>query len=121
MIDPSLSARSTEPEPELERLRVQVRELHGMIRLILLGLIITTTGLCLFMYRQTKLLRYQILAQREAVNRAEALISPALELIPRFQRVGGRHPDYASNVLAHFGLPALPPTPAAPGAPSPAK
>lgn len=95
---------------ELERLRTQVLELQGMVRLILLGLIITTTGLCLFMYRQTKLLRYQILAQRATVASAEAAVAPALEVIPRFQRVGSLHPDYASNVLAHFGLPSLPAT-----------
>ncbi|MEN9678314.1 MAG: hypothetical protein RIS76_4210 [Verrucomicrobiota bacterium] len=99
---------------EVERLRIRVDELHGMVRLILLGLIITTTGLCLFMYRQAKLLRYQILAQRETVARAEAAVAPALQMIPRFQRIGGLHPDYASNILVQFGLQALPPSNAAP-------
>ena len=102
---------------EVERLRIRVSELHGMVRLILLGLIITTTGLCLFMYRQAKLLRYQILAQRETVARAEAAVAPALQIIPRFQRIGGIHPDYASNILAQFGLQSLPPSNAAPAQP----
>lgn len=101
---------------DVDHLRSQVRELHGVVRLMLLGLIITTTGLCLFMYRQAKLLRYQILAQRETVARAEAAVAPALQMIPRFQRVGGLHPDYASNILAQFGLQSLPPTNAAPTA-----
>lgn len=101
---------------DVDRLRLQVRELHGVLRLMLLGLIITTTGLCLFMYRQATLLRYQILAQRETVARAEAAIAPAIQMIPRFQRVGGQYPDYASNILSQFGLPALPPTNAPPAA-----
>lgn len=111
-LEPHLPATAA----DVDRLRSQVRELNGVVRLMLLGLIITTTGLCLFMYRQAKLLRYQILAQRETVARAEAAVAPALQMIPRFQRVGGLHPDYASNILSQFGLPALPPTNAAPAA-----
>lgn len=103
---------------ELVRLDRKVAELRGVVRLMLLGLIITTGGLFLFMYRQTKLLRYQIIAQSEMVARAEASVAPELQLVPRFQQVGWAHPDYASNVLAQFGLPALPPTnAAAPGQP----
>ncbi|MCW5559813.1 MAG: hypothetical protein KIT22_18505 [Verrucomicrobiae bacterium] len=95
---------------ELDQLRLQVAELRGTVRLLLLGLIITTGGLCLFMYRQTKLLRYQVLAQQETVNQAEAAIAPVLQMLPRFQQVGWRFPDYASNVLAQFRLDPLPPS-----------
>lgn len=110
----SLEASLPPGPSEQDRLRQQVAELQGIVRLILLGLIITTSGLCLYMYRQTKLLRYQILAQRDMVTQAETAVAPALQMIPRFQQVGGLHPDYASNVLAHFGLSALFPTNAAP-------
>jgi len=95
---------------ELDQLRLQVAELRGTVRLLLLGLIITTGGLCLFMYRQTKLLRYQILAQQETVNQAETAIAPVLQMLPRFQQIGWRYPDYASNVLAQFRLEPIPPT-----------
>ncbi|MFO1460555.1 MAG: hypothetical protein U1G08_14235 [Verrucomicrobiota bacterium] len=111
------SSNPSDIPAELVRLDRKVAELRGVVRLLLLGLIITTGGLFLFMYRQTKLLRYQIIAQSEMVAQAEASVAPELQLVPRFQQVGGLHPDYASNVLAHFGLPALPPT----NAPTPAQ
>ena len=110
MNDPLETPQSPPEIPaELDSLRLQVAELRGTVRLVLLGLILTTGGLCLFLYRQTKLLRHQVLMQQAAVVRAEAAIAPALGLIPKFQQVGWKHPDYASNVLANFGLQALAP------------
>ncbi|MBN8249779.1 MAG: hypothetical protein J0L84_20350 [Verrucomicrobia bacterium] len=98
-----------DPE-DLDRLRTQVAELRGTVRLILLGLIITTGGLCLFMFRQAKLLRHQVMAQQEnTVKPAIAAEAQILQMLPRFQQVGGRFPDYASNVLTQFQLKALPP------------
>lgn len=112
--DREFTAAPSDVPSELERLDRKVSELRGIVRLMLLSLIITTGGLFLFMFRQTKLLRYQIMAQGEVVARAEASVAPELQLIPRFQQVGWAHPDYASNVLAHFGLQPLPPTNAVP-------
>ncbi|MBX3733484.1 MAG: hypothetical protein KF791_12915 [Verrucomicrobiae bacterium] len=110
MKDPMETSPSTPEIPaELDSLRLQVAELRGTVRLVLLGLILTTGGLCLFLYRQTKLLRHQVLVQQAAVVRTEAAIAPALGLIPKFQQVAWKHPDYASNVLANFGLRALAP------------
>jgi len=96
---------------EIERLRVQVTELRSTVRLVLLGLIITTGGLCLFMFRQSKLLRHQVIAQQEnTVNPAVAAEAQVLQMLPRFQQVGWRFPDYASNVLAQFDLRPIAPT-----------
>jgi len=85
---------------ELIRLRREVDELQRIARLVLVGVIIATASLCLFMYRQTKLMQFQILAQNTAVLQAQQQIEPAMAALTIFRRVGSRYPDFASNVLA---------------------
>ncbi len=98
------------PYRDLAQVRRELEQLHGIIRLLLIGLIIATTGLCLFMYRQTKLLRFQIMAQQAAVLEAYKQQEPLLGVLPLFQQIGGRYPDYASNVLRKFNLPSMAPS-----------
>ncbi|HAB16437.1 MAG TPA: hypothetical protein PLX89_13805 [Verrucomicrobiota bacterium] len=107
---PLEESKPVTPFSDLAAVRREVDLLNQVIRLLLVGLIIATAGLCLFMYRQTQLLRYQILAQRAALVRATQQDGSVLDALPHFQRLGWRFPDYASNVLARFNLPALPPT-----------
>ena len=115
---PSTTAPSV-TAAELAILRQEQESLYRILRLVLVALIIATTGLCLFMYRQTKLMRFQILAQQAAVLRAEEQLRPAMSALTIFQQVGGRYPDFASNVLAKFQLAPLPPGSAAkPGTPT---
>lgn len=102
------------PFRDLAQVRRDMEQLQGVVRLLLIGLIIATTSLCLFMYRQTKLLRFQILAQQHAVTEAYKQQEPLLGLLPLFQQIGGRYPDYTSNVLARFNLPSVAPTNAPP-------
>ena len=90
----------------------KVAELRGVVRTAAARPDHYHGRIVFFMYRQTKLLRYQIIARSEMVAQAEASVAPELQLVPRFQQVGGLHPDYASNVLAHFGSwRCRPPTP----------
>src|SRR5262245_16132807 len=107
---PIEETRLTTPHSDIAAVRREIELLNRVIRLLLAGLIIATSGLCLFMYRQTQLLRFQILAQQAALIRANQQDGSVLEALPHFQRLGWRFPDYASNVLARFNLPALPPT-----------
>lgn len=106
------SATST-PLADLTRLRRDLDELHGLVRLLMIALILTTAGLGLFMYRQSQLLRFQIMAQQTAVTEAAKQQEPILAALPVFQAIGIRHPDYASNVLQKFNLSVLVPTNAA--------
>ena len=98
------------PFRDLAQVRRELDQLHGVVRLLLIGLVIATTSLCLFMYRQTKLLRFQILAQQAAVMEAYKQQEPLLAVLPLFQQIGGRYPDYATNVLARFNLPSMAPS-----------
>ncbi len=99
------------PFSDAARLRRDLDLLHRVVRLVVVALIIATASLCLFMYRQTKLLQFQIMAQQAAVLEADKRHAPILTMLPVFQRIGGRYPDYASNVLQKFSLPALAPDP----------
>jgi|GEM_PF-1149305 len=103
------SLRAT-PFSDLANVRREIELLNRVIRLLLIGLTIATAGLCLFLYRQSQLLRFQILAQQAAVIEADKQQAPILAVLPIFQRIGGRHPDYASNVLKKFNLPVMLPT-----------
>lgn len=104
------------PLADVDALRAEMDAHRRVLRLVLLALIIGTTGLSLFMYRQTKLLRFQILAQQQAVQEADRRMAPMLNTLPIFQRVGGQFPDFATHVLRPLALPPLPPTNAASGA-----
>ncbi|MBN9692710.1 MAG: hypothetical protein J0M24_20875 [Verrucomicrobia bacterium] len=101
---------SPTPFADLAQLRREVDVLHRVIRVLLLGLVLATAALCLFMYRQSQLLRFQILAQQAAVLEADKQHAPLLGVLPLFQQIGGRYPDYSSNVLRKFNLPPLAPT-----------
>lgn len=105
------------PFSDVARLRRELDRLHRVVRLVVVAMIIATAGLCLYMYRQTKLLQFQIMAQQAAVIEADKRHAPILTMLPVFQRIGGRYPDYASNVLQKFSLPALAPDPT--GSPHP--
>lgn len=101
---------------EVSRLRSELSALQGSVRMLLVATIVGTAALCLFMYRQSQLLRFQIVAQESALKEAQQQWMPMAELLPVFQRIGGRHPDYAIHVLQRFRLDPLPGT----NAPGPA-
>ncbi len=103
---------------EVSRLRSEILALQGIVRILLVATIVGTAALCLFMYRQSQLLRFQIVAQESALKEAHQQWMPMAELLPVFQRIGGRHPDYTTQVLQRFRLDPLPPT-NAPGGPKP--
>ncbi len=94
----------------VSRLRSELTALQGTVRMLLVATVVGTAALCLFMYRQSQLLRFQIVAQESALKEAQQQWIPMAELLPMFQRIGGRHPDYATQVLQRFHLEPLPPT-----------
>ena len=101
---------------EVSRLRSELKALQGTVCVLLVATVVGTAALCLFMYRQSQLLRFQIIAQESALKEAQQQWAPMAELLPVFQRIGGRHPDYATQVLERFRLePIVPTNPAAPG------
>lgn len=89
---------------EVARLRSELSTLQGTVRILLVATVVGTAALCLFMYRQSQLLRFQIVAQETALKEAQQQWIPMAELLPMFQRIGGRHPDYATHVLDRFRL-----------------
>lgn len=89
---------------EVSRLRTELMALQGAVRMLLVATVVGTAALCLFMYRQSQLLRFQIVAQESALKEAQQQWIPMAELLPVFQRIGGRHPDYATHVLERFRL-----------------
>jgi hypothetical protein len=95
---------------EVSRLRSELLSLQGVVRILLVATVVGTAALCLFMYRQSQLLRFQILAQETAIKEAQQQWAPMAELLPVFQRIGGRHPDYAAQVLKRFQLDPIPAT-----------
>ena len=95
---------------EVSRLRSELSSLQGVVQILLVATVVGTAALCLFMYRQSQLLRFQILAQETALKEAQQQWAPMAELLPVFQRIGGRHPDYAAQVLKRFQLEPMSPT-----------
>ena len=89
---------------EVSRLRSELSSLQGVVQILLVATVVGTAALCLFMYRQSQLLRFQIVAQETALKEAQQQWIPMAELLPVFQRIGGRHPDYATHVLDRFRL-----------------
>lgn len=95
---------------EVSRLRSELSALQRTVRVLLVATVVGTSALCLFVYRQSQLLRFQIIAQETALKEAQQQWTPMAELLPIFQRIGGRHPDYATQVLKRFRLDPLPST-----------
>lgn len=100
---PEIQSETASPT-EVVRLRAELNALQGTVRMLLVATVVGTAALCLFMYRQSQLLRFQIVAQEAALKEAQQQWIPMAELLPAFQRIGGRHPDYATHVLERFRL-----------------
>jgi len=103
-------------QAELAGLREQLGSLRHLVKLLIIGLLISSSALCLFMFRQTTLMKKQIDAQQPILNQAiqEALAERAV--VENFQRYGYGDPAYATNILARFELSPLMPTNVAAGA-----
>lgn len=113
---------NSQPDAELADLREQVRSLRGLVKLVLVSAFIVTAALCLFLYRQTSLMKRQVDAQQAALKDSQAKEREiVLRGLDAFRQYGARDPNYASNILAKFGLSPLVPTnspaPAAPKKP----
>ncbi len=113
---------NTQPDAELADLREQVRSLRGLVKLVLISAFIVTAALCLFLYRQTSLMKRQVDAQQAALKDSQAKEREiVLRGLEAFRQYGARDPNYASNILAKFELSPLVPTnspaPAAPKKP----
>jgi hypothetical protein len=113
---------NTLPEADLAELREQVRSLRGLLKLMLVSIFIVTAALCLFLYRQTSLMKRQVDAQQAALKDSQAKEREiVLRGLETFRQYGARDPVYASNILSKFGLSPLGPTnspaPAAPKKP----
>jgi hypothetical protein len=105
-----------EPNAEVTELRDQVRSLRHLVKLVLVSLLIASSGLALFLYRQTTLMKRQIDSQQRALQQSQQMEQDVvLKGIRQFRAYGMRDAFYATNVLARFGL-----TPEAPtNAPAP--
>ena len=67
---------------EVARLRSELSTLQGTVRILLVATVVGTAALCLFMYRQSQLLRFQIVAQETALKEAQQQWIPMAELLP---------------------------------------
>lgn len=102
---------NSQPDAELGDLREQVRSLRGLVKLVLISAFIVTAALCLFLYRQTSLMKRQVDAQQAALKDSQAKEREiVLRGLETFRQYGARDPVYASNILAKFGLSPLVPT-----------
>ena len=103
---------------EVAELRTELNQLASVVRLILGGLLVLTLSLGLYIYRQDVLLHRQFKSQVAVIMEAEKKNQEILAIVAEFQKFGATHPDYASNVLSKFNLPALSAAPVkAPAAP----
>ena len=114
---------NSQPDAELADHREQVRSLRGLVKLVLISAFIVTAALCLFLYRQTSLMKRQVDAQQAALKDSQTKEREiVLRGLEAFRQYGARDPNYASNILlGRFGLSPLVPTnspaPAAPKKP----
>jgi hypothetical protein len=107
-------------QKDITALRSEQSELANVLWLSLAGLLILTASIGVYLLRQDILLNKQSAAQKpvaeESMQRNEQLVAVAAE----FQKFAASHPDYATNILARFGLKPISPA-AAPASPAPAR
>jgi hypothetical protein len=89
---------------ELNALRREQSELANVLWLALAGLLVLTASVGVFLLRQDMLLSKQSAAQKPVANEAVQRNDQLLAVAAEFQKYGAGHPDYATNVLARFGL-----------------
>lgn len=97
---------------DIHALRSEQSELANVLWLTLAGLLLLTASCGVYLLRQGILLNKQSNAQKaladESLQRNEQLLAVAVE----FQKYAASHPDYATNVLARFGLKPIAASPA---------
>ena len=104
-------------DSEVRALRAEFDQVVSAVRVGLSGLLVVTLSIGVVIYRNDNQLSRQLQVQARMLAEAEKRNQEILMVVAEFQKFAATHPGYATNVLARFNLPALPPT----GAPAAAK
>lgn len=88
---------------QIQELRSELENLRSVVRILLLTLLLVTTSLAAFMFRQTSFQARQIASQNLSLLQMAEEREKVGSAISQLKAFGLRSPDYAP-VLAKYGL-----------------